>query len=740
MTITPDLSQAQSFVEIICDGTPETYQWFYDAKNPTEEDRRRHPAKNATSSFDNIKENLSYLNQNGYGIYLMLNEGDGRGRSTGNVVRVRGFCVDTDGADPEPLFNAPLEAHVVTETSPGRYQFFWLIQNCPLEKFEAVQVSLAEKYGCDKTVHDLPRVFRIPGFYHCKGEPVLSRLHSTNPSLHYTYELFITAFSLESAVENYKKYSDTQGGNTKLSPLSTLLESKIKEGDRHATMMQYAGHYAREGLGYDEILAILQRIDREAFASPKNDVIEQKRIATYAVKKREEWLERHNDIDISELLKKHEIKIKKIARSTVRTLPEYLLSPPGLVGDTMQYILRTSTKPQPELALAASLCAVGALVGRKVRSPSNLRTNIYCISLIETGAGKDWPRQAIKKIFHAAGAGLKASVEELASDAAIVEALQITPSQVFLLDEIGRFMKLAASLSAPPHLSSIFSMLMKAFSSANSIWYAKNYADRQHNRKIIQPNLCLLGTTVEENFFASITKDAVLDGLLNRLLVFRSDDPDPEIKEVTDTDPPDDLVGSYRLWEGEINPGGNLAASSADAEPEPMIVPFFKNSRDIFNAFESDLLKVRNSLRKEGTNYAGLFTRAREHAIKIALILAAGQNPIDPRITSEEAHFACELVSIQSHNLLEMVRRHVSDSGVEKNRNKLLEIIRRAGRRGITGKGLCRAARFLKAKERGELLAELESAGEIKTKKLSGGPGGNVYFLNDEIEDFEEGD
>ena len=59
-------------------------------------------------------------------------------------------------------------------TSPGRYQAFWRVAGAvPLEDFTPTQERLADFYGGDRAVKDLPHVVRVPGFFHRKREPVL---------------------------------------------------------------------------------------------------------------------------------------------------------------------------------------------------------------------------------------------------------------------------------------------------------------------------------------------------------------------------------------------------------------------------------------------------------------------------------------------------------------------------------------------------------------------------------------
>ena len=49
-----------------------------------------------------------------------------------------------------------------------------------------LQKVLAEHYGTDPSVHDLPRVMRLPGFYHRKAEPVQVKLLETNDAPPYS--------------------------------------------------------------------------------------------------------------------------------------------------------------------------------------------------------------------------------------------------------------------------------------------------------------------------------------------------------------------------------------------------------------------------------------------------------------------------------------------------------------------------------------------------------------------------
>ena len=60
---------------------------------------------------------------------------------------------------------------------PDRWHAYWLTRNLPLTDFKTVQQQLAQKFAADPKVSDLPRVMRLPGFWHQKGTPFQTRIH-----------------------------------------------------------------------------------------------------------------------------------------------------------------------------------------------------------------------------------------------------------------------------------------------------------------------------------------------------------------------------------------------------------------------------------------------------------------------------------------------------------------------------------------------------------------------------------
>jgi RepB DNA-primase N-terminal domain/Primase C terminal 2 (PriCT-2) len=185
-----DRGQAERFLRLLDPGaTSFTFQLFDDNK----ERANAHAAANALrkqqgkaplpSPFARILHGtlaqqwkvLAHLNAQGAGIYITVNQTNMRGRKAENIVRVRCLFLDLDGA---PLPRGGPEPHIIVETSPGHWHVYWRVDGVSLDEFAGKQRALIALHGGDPVIVDLPRVMRLPGFFHCKREPQLVRLVS----------------------------------------------------------------------------------------------------------------------------------------------------------------------------------------------------------------------------------------------------------------------------------------------------------------------------------------------------------------------------------------------------------------------------------------------------------------------------------------------------------------------------------------------------------------------------------
>jgi hypothetical protein len=166
---------------------------------------------------------LVQMNNRGAGIFVCVNITDFKGRSAKNIIGVRSHFGDLDGAPLDPvLADDEPKAHIITETSPGRWQVYWRVVNAPLDQFSTVQKAIAAHFNSDPSVNDLPRVMRIAGFTHRKGVPFRSRLVQTSDHDPYEWSEFRKAFDGAEQLDLTQK-----NGKTKTAPTSTVIPFEI---------------------------------------------------------------------------------------------------------------------------------------------------------------------------------------------------------------------------------------------------------------------------------------------------------------------------------------------------------------------------------------------------------------------------------------------------------------------------------------------------------------------------------
>jgi len=190
--LTPDYDMANQYLDAVSGSKKEqiTFQFFNDKDKKTGTPSFRHLKRNPDYAFLHNKQKA------GYGIFAMVNAGNGKGRSAKNVVKVRAIFIDLDGSPWEPAADL-LRPHLRVESSPGRWHLCWLVEDCSLGQFKGIQQALARKFDGDKSCCDLPRVLRVPGFWHLKKNPVMTVLVEDNKFPRYTAQQVIDGLGLE---------------------------------------------------------------------------------------------------------------------------------------------------------------------------------------------------------------------------------------------------------------------------------------------------------------------------------------------------------------------------------------------------------------------------------------------------------------------------------------------------------------------------------------------------------------
>jgi hypothetical protein len=384
--------------------------------------------------------------------------------------------------------------------------------------------------------------------------------------------------------------------------------------------------------------------------------------------------------------------------------PDHLLRVPGFIEQVVAHNLATATRPQPVLALAAGICLQAVLAARKVRDERGNRTNVYCVGVAPSGAGKDNARKVNKNILFAADMVEHEGNEDLASDAGLITAVEAEPAILFQIDEFGRFLRTIGDPKKAPHLFNVLTALMKLYSSADTVFRGKAYADKKRNKVVDQPCVSVYGTTVPEHFFESLTADSLSDGFIARLLVFESAET-PARQRAKATGVPEPLKQAAEWW-GAFKPGGNLAPE----HPQPIVVESTPEAGAVFDALAA---MVDAELGKPDEAGRSLWARAEEKACRLALIYACSANAQKPVIDLDAARWACDLSSYLTRRMLYIAHEWVADGVFDARQKRVVRVVRKAGGK-ISRSELCRRTQWLTQRERQEVIDNLVETGQIE--------------------------
>lgn len=185
-----NLREARRFLECFCkgEGSENSYgriniRIFSDKKGTG------FKGKNLSFNIKDFQSKSKVLmahNEANRGIFFVVNSGGNSDRKI-NKINAQFFECDTLSLEEqlENISKFPLEPSIIVQTKKSLHVYF-LIKNGKVEKFRDIQKKLAKHFNGDGSCINESRVMRVPGFYHCKEEPVRVKCIKFNPNLFYT--------------------------------------------------------------------------------------------------------------------------------------------------------------------------------------------------------------------------------------------------------------------------------------------------------------------------------------------------------------------------------------------------------------------------------------------------------------------------------------------------------------------------------------------------------------------------
>ena len=197
-----------------------------------------------------FQSRLRNENAAGADIFIGMNplkEG-ANGRTKDNIQGIRHLYLDLDTGGEDALEAIRNSAEVpapnfVLDTSPGKYQIVWKVEELDREQAESMMRAMADQFGGDPAATDSTRVLRLPGFANRKyDEQFVVQAHRESNGIYHARDFTVQDDSPETA-----RHQGSESGR------------RLPQGHRSQSEQDWA--YAKRALARgDDPALVIQRI------------------------------------------------------------------------------------------------------------------------------------------------------------------------------------------------------------------------------------------------------------------------------------------------------------------------------------------------------------------------------------------------------------------------------------------------------------------------------------------------
>lgn len=317
--------------------------------------------------------------------------------------------------------------------------------------------------------------------------------------------------------------------------------------------------------------------------------------------------------------------------------------PPGFVGALAGYIYRSAPRPVKEVAIVAALGWIAGVCGKMWNIPGS-GLNIYLILVARSAVGKEAMHSGLSsltgKLCEAVpSAGEFVDFTDFASGPALVKACANNASFVNVAGEWGRKLRRIAQDSERDgpmqQLRTVMTNLYQKSGPA-AIVGGLTYSNKENNiASVSGVAYSMIGETTPGTFYDSLTETMMEDGFLSRFTIVEYTGERPPANHSPQTVPDQPLVDrcidlviqSKTLMQNKSHPVG----VSRDEEAAAMMIAFDKEC-------DAEINKTTDE------SWRQMWNRASLKMMRIAALLAVGDNSLQPCITAEHCKWALDLI------------------------------------------------------------------------------------------------
>lgn len=367
----------------------------------------------------------------------------------------------------------------------------------------------------------------------------------------------------------------------------------------------------------------------------------------------------------------------------------------GMVGAVAGWVSSNAIIQQPAYAFATALSIVSIIKSGKVWTTTNLHPNIYVMCLGPTGSGKDNNLDCADILLKALGMKQSIMGKPASGPAVATGLLKAGCTGLLKIDEVGRFFAASNNKNAQAYQTEIIDLVLELYGRSGGTYYGKQYADEKNRPQIVleKPYMSVIGFSVKERMLEACSGNHAIDGFLNRWMIFETKEVPEESFPSNRFFIPDELIEMIKAY--------------GDGPGE------LKIGRDVW-ALYKDYRKLNNKRKREaGYPLDSLYQRLQGQALKLCMLLND-----DGVVKGSEMRMA---IDICEENLLKLIdfSDNITDNQHEADLIYVLDVIKKWP--GIITRDLTSKTRRLKARERGEILSQLEEMGQIRIEKKHNG-------------------
>jgi len=335
-------------------------------------------------------------------------------------------------------------------------------------------------------------------------------------------------------------------------------------------------------------------------------------------------------------------QLAPVTEAAVAAAKDGLDWPPGFVGALAQYIFNSSFLPIKEVSITAALGLMAGICGKAWHIPKS-GLNLYIVLVARSAIGKEALHDGISSVVNACLQkspifGNFVDFTEYASGPALIKACSQSTSFVNVSGEWGRRMKrIAVEDDREGPMTTLRTQMTNLYqkSSPRSIVGGIGYSSQENNIEALTAvAYSLVGESTPQTFYDSLTESMMEDGFLSRFLVIQYEGDRPA-ENANIIEFPDDALTTYLC---SVANAADISISRGESQAVQRTEEAARLLAEFSTRSANNIRSTTDESRRQ------MWNRATLKALRVAGLLAVGDNFSNPIIQIEHARWAIDLI------------------------------------------------------------------------------------------------